>query len=87
MGPGREMGGKMGMTGDTTKIRVLTVICPSCGEEYDTPERVTEILRNSGFCVNLTCLQDLSAEPPLPESTPVDRPGLTQGVRHGKTES
>ena len=53
----------MGMTGDSTKIRVLTVICPSCGEDYDTPERVTEILRNSGFCVNLTCLQDLSHEP------------------------
>jgi hypothetical protein len=24
---------------------------------------VAEILRNSGFCTNLTCLQDLSQEP------------------------
>jgi hypothetical protein len=30
--------------------------------------------------------QDLAAEPTLPESAPVERPGLTQGARHGKTE-
>lgn len=53
----------MGMTGDTAKSRVASIICPSCGEVYDSPERVTEILRNSGFCINLTCLQDLSREP------------------------
>ena len=39
------------------------IVCSSCGEVYDSPERVTEILRNSGFCVNLTCLQDLTREP------------------------
>ena len=53
----------MGMAGDTAKIRVSSIICPSCGEDYDSPDRVTEILRNSGFCVNLTCLEDLSHEP------------------------
>ena len=52
----------MGMTGDTTKTAV-SIICPSCGEVYDSPDRVGDVLRNSGFCVNLTCLQDLSAEP------------------------
>jgi hypothetical protein len=39
------------------------VVCPSCGEIYDSPERVTEVLRNSGFCLNLTCLQDLTTQP------------------------
>ena len=53
----------MGMTGDTASRLVVEIICPSCGESYDSPERVTEILRNSGFCVNLTCLEDLSAQP------------------------
>ena len=53
----------MAMTGDTTKTRAAVVNCPSCGEVYDSPDRVTEILRNSGFCINLTCLQDLSREP------------------------
>ena len=52
----------MGMAGDTTS-KAPSVICPSCGEEYNSPDRVTEILRNSGFCVNLTCLHDLSSEP------------------------
>lgn len=51
----------MGMTGETTTA--IRIVCPSCGERYESPERVTEILRNSGFCVNLTCLQDLSHEP------------------------
>ena len=51
----------MGMTGESsTAVRIL---CPSCGERYESPERVMEILRNSGFCVNLTCLQDLTNEP------------------------
>jgi len=49
-------------TGGHTETRP-TVVCPSCGEVYDSPERVTDVLRNSGFCVNLTCLQDLSHEP------------------------
>jgi hypothetical protein len=39
------------------------IVCPSCGEVYDTPDRVTDILRNSGFCTNLTCLEDLSRLP------------------------
>jgi hypothetical protein len=39
------------------------IVCPSCGEVYDSPERVTDILRNSGFCVNLTCLADLTQLP------------------------
>lgn len=51
----------MGMAGDTSTS--ISITCPSCGEHYDSPERVTEILRNSGFCVNLTCLNDLSSEP------------------------
>ena len=42
---------------------VLGVVCPSCGEVYDTPEQIGRMLHNSGFCTNLTCLQDLSAEP------------------------
>jgi len=51
----------MGMTGETsTSVRI---VCPSCGERYESPERVAEILRNSGFCINLTCLQDLTREP------------------------
>ena len=53
----------MGMTGDTAKIRVSSITCPSCGEVYDSPDRVAEILRNTGFCANLTCLEDLSHEP------------------------
>ncbi len=53
----------MGMTGDTTSRPTSALTCPSCGEVYDSPERVTEILRNSGFCVNLTCLEDLTSLP------------------------
>lgn len=51
----------MGMTGDTTTSG--SIVCPSCGERYDSPERVLEVLRNSGFCTNLTCLEDLSSAP------------------------
>lgn len=40
-----------------------SIVCPSCGEVYDTPERVTDVLRNSGFCTNLTCLEDLTRLP------------------------
>jgi hypothetical protein len=53
----------MRMTGEPTSRQVTSITCPSCGETYDSPERVTEILRNSGFCVNITCLQDLTREP------------------------
>jgi hypothetical protein len=52
----------MGMTGEQSKTSAA-VVCPSCGEVYDSPDRVADILRNSGFCVNLTCLQDLTREP------------------------
>lgn len=40
-----------------------SIICPSCGEVYDTPDRITDVLRNSGFCTNLTCLEDLTRLP------------------------
>ena len=53
----------MGMTGDITKTKAVSITCPSCGEVYASPDQVGAILRNSGFCINLTCLQDLSAEP------------------------
>lgn len=39
------------------------VRCPSCGEVYDSRERIREVLRNAGYCVNLTCLADLSHHP------------------------
>ncbi len=58
-----ETGDAMPMTGDTSSRLAAAMTCPSCGEIYDTPERVTEILRNSGFCVNLTCLEDLTSLP------------------------
>jgi len=51
----------MGMTGDSTTA--VSIVCPSCGERYESSQRVAEILRNSGFCTNLTCLQDLSSAP------------------------
>jgi len=51
------------MTGDTTSRLAAAMTCPSCGEVYDSHERVTELLRNSGFCVNLTCLEDLTSLP------------------------
>lgn len=53
----------MGMTGNLTSHQITSVVCPSCGEVYDSHERIIGILRNSGFCVNLTCLQDLTREP------------------------
>ena len=52
----------MGMTGEKTD-KAASIVCPSCGEVYDTPQRVTDILRNSGFCTNLTCLEDLTRLP------------------------
>jgi len=53
----------MGMTGEHASSAAVSIVCPSCGDTYESPERVAEILRNSGFCVNLTCLQDLTGEP------------------------
>ncbi len=52
----------MRMTGEKTKSEAA-IVCPSCGEVYDTPQRVTDVLRNSGFCTNLTCLEDLTKLP------------------------
>ena len=52
----------MRMTGSKPS-NFVQIVCPSCSETYDSPERVTDILRNSGFCLNLTCLQDLTHEP------------------------
>jgi hypothetical protein len=52
----------MGIENDSDTA-VLTVTCPSCGEVYDTASRIQAVLRNNGFCVNLTCLEDLSREP------------------------
>jgi hypothetical protein len=51
------------MTGNSSSTASISILCPSCGERYESPERVADILRNSGFCVNLTCLHDLSSEP------------------------
>ena len=48
----------MGMTGE-----LVIVVCPICGESYDSPESVRDLLRNWGFCVNITCLTDLSRLP------------------------
>lgn len=50
----------MGMTGEVTSP---TIVCPTCGESYDSPRAVREVLRNSGFCINITCLKDLSHLP------------------------
>ena len=52
----------MGMTGEQTKSDAA-VVCPSCGEVYDTPDLALRVLRNSGFCANITCLADLSKLP------------------------
>ena len=51
------------MTGNTSSTASVTITCPSCGERYESPERVADILRNAGFCTNITCLHDLTAEP------------------------
>lgn len=53
----------MGMTGETGNTATLAIVCPSCNEVYDSAEGVREVLRNSGHCVNLTCLEDLSRQP------------------------
>ena len=53
----------MGMTGEPAGVTSLCITCPSCGERYESPERAADILRNAGFCVNLTCLHDLASQP------------------------
>jgi hypothetical protein len=52
----------MGMTGGASDT-ALIIACPTCGELYDSPASVRAVLRNSGFCVNITCLRDLSHLP------------------------
>lgn len=44
-------------------MATVALVCPSCGEVYDSRERAQEVLRNSGYCVNITCLEDLSHLP------------------------
>jgi len=44
-------------------MATVALECPSCGEVYDSRERAQEVLRNSGYCVNITCLEDLSHLP------------------------
>jgi hypothetical protein len=51
------------MTGEPAGVTSLCITCPSCGERYESPERAADILRNAGFCTNITCLHDLTAEP------------------------
>jgi hypothetical protein len=53
----------MTMTTGEQASNAAALVCPSCGDVYDTPERLAEVLRNSGFCANLTCLEDLSRLP------------------------
>ena len=53
----------MGMTGETGTTATFSITCPTCGEVYETADQVWGVLRNSGHCVNLTCLEDLSPEP------------------------
>ncbi len=54
----------MAATGDPLNGDDSAIVCPSCGEWYDGEERIAEVLFDSGFCANLTCLQDLTAAPP-----------------------
>ena len=44
-------------------VASVVLECPSCGEVYDSRDRALEILRNSGYCVNITCLEDLTHLP------------------------
>jgi len=50
------------MTGEATETSVI-IACPTCGETYDSPVSVRDLLRNMGFCLNITCLTDLSRLP------------------------
>ena len=40
-----------------------SVVCPGCGEAYNSREQIARVLKNSGYCVNLTCLTDLADFP------------------------
>jgi len=51
------------MTEHSPAHAVDVVVCPSCGEIYESPEQALAVLLNSGYCVNLTCLQNLSGHP------------------------
>ena len=39
------------------------ILCSSCGEKYDSEEKIQQLLINVAHCVNLTCLEDLSDLP------------------------
>ena len=52
----------MGTTGEASDTSVI-IACPTCGETYDSPASVRDLFRNMGFCVNITCLTDLSRLP------------------------
>ena len=52
----------MGKTGEATEPSVI-IACPTCGETYDSPVSARDLLRNMGYCVNITCLTDLSRLP------------------------
>ncbi len=43
------------------KGRVIS--CPTCGETYDSSDKIQQLLINVAHCVNLTCLEDLSDQP------------------------
>jgi hypothetical protein len=76
MGPSASRGVHMGMTGGASDTAIL-IVCPTCGEVYDSPERVRDMLRNWGVCVNITCMTDLSR-------LPVEAvPALERGDRRG----
>lgn len=56
--------------------RTAAITCPTCGDVYDTPQKIREMLSNCGYCVNITCLQDLTEfaiELPHPEPAPQRR--------------
>ncbi len=44
---------------DTDTVSVF-VACPDCGEEYTSPEHYWAVLDNNGYCLNITCLADLT---------------------------
>ncbi len=54
----------MGKSGElSVSVASVAFVCPSCGEVYDSRDRALEVLRNSGYCVHITCLEDLSHLP------------------------
>ena len=42
---------------------VSSIVCPTCGENYETKDAVRRLLINVAHCINLTCLTDLSDLP------------------------